>query len=74
VRCHRANTFLEVDPRWNFLTNDIYWAGRAQIPCIGFGPGDEEYAHTALEQVPLEEVVRATEFYTLFPAMLKEHA
>lgn len=58
--------------KWNFSTNGIYWAGKAKIPSIGFGPGDEEYAHTSLEQVPLEEVVKATEFYALFPSMLGE--
>jgi putative selenium metabolism hydrolase len=56
--------------KWNFSTNGIYWAGKAKIPSIGFGPGNEEYAHTTLEQVPLEEVVKATEFYALFPAVL----
>ena len=58
--------------KWNFSTNGIYWAGKAKIPSIGFGPGDEEYAHTSLEQVPLDEVVKATEFYALFPKMLSE--
>lgn len=58
--------------KWNFSTNGIYWAGKAGIPSIGFGPGDEIYAHTTQEQVPLNDVVRATEFYALFPKMLKE--
>ncbi len=58
--------------KWSFSTNGTYWAGKAGIPSIGFGPGDEEYAHTSLEQVPLKEVVAATEFYALFPAMLRE--
>jgi putative selenium metabolism hydrolase len=58
--------------KWNFSTNGIYWAGKAGIPAIGFGPGDEEYAHTSLEQVPLEDVVKAAEFYALFPAVLIE--
>jgi putative selenium metabolism hydrolase len=58
--------------KWNFSTNGIYWAGKAGIPSIGFGPGDEEYAHTSLEQVSLSEVVKATEFYALFPQLLKE--
>lgn len=57
---------------WDFSTNGTYWAGKAGIPAIGFGPGDEEYAHTMLEQVPLDEVVAATEFYALFPKMLGE--
>ncbi len=58
--------------KWSFSTNGTYWAGKARIPSIGFGPGDEEYAHTSLEQVPLDEVVTAAEFYALFPKMLEE--
>jgi putative selenium metabolism hydrolase len=57
---------------WDFSTNGTYWAGKAGIPAIGFGPGDEKFAHTTLEQVPLEDVVKSTEFYALFPKMLKE--
>ena len=57
---------------WDFSTNGTYWAGKAGIPSIGFGPGDEKFAHTILEQVPLNEVVDATEFYALFPQMLAE--
>ena len=57
---------------WDFSTNGTYWAGKAGIPSIGFGPGDERFAHTSLEQVPLNEVVTATEFYALFPKMLGE--
>jgi putative selenium metabolism hydrolase len=57
---------------WDFSTNGTYWAGKAGIPSIGFGPGDEKFAHTHLEQVPLNEVVAATEFYALFPKMLAE--
>jgi putative selenium metabolism hydrolase len=53
--------------KWSFSTNGTYWAGKAGIPSIGFGPGDEEFAHTSYEQVPLDEVVAATEFYALFP-------
>ena len=57
--------------KWDFSTNGIYWNGKAGIPSIGFAPGDERTAHGALDQVPLEDVVRATEFYTLLPALIK---
>lgn len=49
--------------KWNFSTNGTYWAGKASIPCIGFGPGDENHAHTVLDQVKLDDVVQATAFY-----------
>ncbi|MBI5354684.1 MAG: YgeY family selenium metabolism-linked hydrolase [Chloroflexi bacterium] len=61
-----------VASKWSFSTNGTYWAGKAGIPSIGFGPGDEIYAHTSHEQIPLDEVVAATEFYALFPSMLSE--
>jgi putative selenium metabolism hydrolase len=56
--------------RWNFSTNGIYWAGKANIPCIGFAPSNEVHAHTVEDQVPLDDVVRATEFYALLPLVL----
>jgi putative selenium metabolism hydrolase len=58
--------------KWNFSTNGIYWAGKANIPSIGFGPGDEETAHTVLDSVSLDDVVQATEFYAILPALLSE--
>ena len=56
--------------KWNFSTNGIYWAGKAKIPSIGFGPGDEETAHTTIDSVPLEDVVKAAEFFALLPSLL----
>ena len=58
--------------KWDFSTNGNYWRGKAGIPSIGFGPGDEIYAHAVNEHVPLEDVVQATKFYALLPAMLKK--
>jgi putative selenium metabolism hydrolase len=58
--------------KWSFSTNGTYWAGKAGIPSIGFGPGDEIYAHTTMDQVSLDDMVAATEFYALFPKLLSE--
>lgn len=58
--------------KWDFSTNGNYWRGKAGIPSIGFGPGDEIYAHAVNEHVPLEDVVQATKFYALLPALLKK--
>ena len=56
--------------KWDFSTNGVYWRGKAGIPSIGFGPGDEVTAHTVLDSVPLADVVKATEFYALLPALI----
>jgi len=56
--------------KWNFSTNGIYWAGKAGIPSIGFGPGDEETAHTVRDSVPLEDMVQAAGFYALLPSLI----
>ncbi len=58
--------------KWDFSTNGNYWRGKAGIPSIGFGPGDEVYAHSVNEHVPLADVVEATKFYALLPATLRE--
>jgi putative selenium metabolism hydrolase len=53
--------------KWDFSTNGIYWRGKAGIPSIGFGPGDEIHAHTVLDQVKLEDVVESTKWYAALP-------
>lgn len=58
--------------KWDFSTNGNYWNGKAGIPSIGFGPGDEIYAHAVNEHVPLKDVVEATKFYALLPYMLRQ--
>jgi putative selenium metabolism hydrolase len=56
--------------KWNFSTNGTYWAGKAKIPSIGFGPGDEVTAHTVNDSVSLDDLVKATEFYAVLPDLL----
>jgi acetylornithine deacetylase/succinyl-diaminopimelate desuccinylase-like protein len=58
--------------KWVFSTNGTYWMGKANIPSIGFGPGNEIYAHTVNDQVPLDEVVKCAEVYALLPLALKK--
>jgi len=49
--------------RWGFSTDGAYTAGVANIPTVGFGPGEEKYAHTLNEQVRLNDVVDAARVY-----------
>jgi len=57
---------------WAFSTNGVVTAGHLGIPTIGFGPGREELSHSTLEELPLDELLKATQFYALFPFQLCE--
>jgi len=57
--------------KWNFSTNGAYWAGIAQIPSVGFGPGEEEIVHTIDEHVRVDDVVRAAAWYALLPMIIE---
>jgi putative selenium metabolism hydrolase len=48
---------------WSFSTDGTYTAGVANIPTVGFGPGEERYAHTQDEQIRLNDVVDAARVY-----------
>jgi putative selenium metabolism hydrolase len=49
--------------RWAFSTDGTYTAGVAGIPTVGFGPGEERFAHTVDEHVRLNDVVDAARTY-----------
>jgi putative selenium metabolism hydrolase len=49
--------------RWAFSTDGTYTSGVANIPTVGFGPGEERYAHTQDEQIRLNDVVDAARVY-----------
>ena len=52
---------------WQFSTNGTYSAGVAGIPSLGFGPMEEEWVHSAEDQVDLEKLLKAAMFYAAFP-------
>ncbi|RKZ31053.1 YgeY family selenium metabolism-linked hydrolase [bacterium] len=56
--------------KWNFSTNGVATCGKHKIPTIGFGPGNEIYAHSPNEFVQIEHLVRASAFYALLPYVL----
>lgn len=55
---------------WGFSTEGVYTAGEANIPTVGFGPGQEELAHTGDEYVRLEDVYAAAGVYAQLGAQL----
>ncbi|MEN6445326.1 MAG: YgeY family selenium metabolism-linked hydrolase [Candidatus Cloacimonas sp.] len=57
---------LEMEPvidKWTFSTNAVAIAGMKGIPCIGLGPGNEIYAHSPNEAIPIEHLTKAAAFY-----------
>jgi putative selenium metabolism hydrolase len=56
--------------RWNFSTNGVAIAGLHGVPCLGFGPGQEQMAHMANEWVPIDDLVTACAVYAALPAQL----
>ncbi|MCK5884696.1 MAG: YgeY family selenium metabolism-linked hydrolase [Bacteriovoracaceae bacterium] len=53
--------------KWTFSTNGVSTMGLMGVPTIGFGPANEIYAHTVLDQVPIDHLVKACAFYAAFP-------
>lgn len=56
--------------KWAFSTNGVVTAGVYGIPTVGFGPGDEEFAHAPNERVKIEHLIKAAAFYAAFPKTL----
>jgi len=52
---------------WSFSTNGVATAGHFGIPTIGFAPSDEGLSHSSKEVLVLEDLLKATKFYSLFP-------
>ncbi len=58
--------------KWTFSTNGVSSAGRLGIPTIGFGPSEERWAHTVLDQCPVDDLVASIAFYAAFPKVAAE--
>jgi putative selenium metabolism hydrolase len=55
---------------WNFSTDAVYTIGDANIPTLGFGPGDPDLAHTVHDQVRLDDIASAAHVYAALTAKL----
>jgi len=68
-----AQRALGVKPklgRWYFSTAGVYTMGYAGIPTVGFGPGNENDAHTANDRVRLRDCFSAAAVYAQIVADL----
>ena len=60
--------------KWTFSTNCVAICGRHQIPCIGFGPGDESQAHAPNEVNRIDDLEICSAFYASLPWSLEKRA
>ncbi|HWQ29396.1 MAG TPA: YgeY family selenium metabolism-linked hydrolase [Negativicutes bacterium] len=54
---------------WSFSTNGVSIMGMYNIPCIGYGPGREEYAHAPNEFVLVSDLQDAAMMYAAIPSL-----
>lgn len=64
IGLHRKSPVVD---KWTFSTNGVGSMGIMGVPTIGFGPGEEDVAHSVTERVPIRHLVEAAQFYAAFP-------
>ena len=72
---HTYRALFAAEPmvdKWTFSTNAVAICGKHGIPTIGFGPGNEIYAHAPNEATPIAHLEKASAFYALLPYALEE--
>jgi putative selenium metabolism hydrolase len=52
--------------KWTFSTNGVATMGMFGIPSFGLGPGNEVYAHSPKEHIPVDHLIKAAAFYAAF--------
>ena len=58
--------------KWTFSTNGVSIQGRYGIPCVGFGPGAESWAHAPNEISWKSDLVRCAAVYAAVPMLYKD--
>ena len=59
--------------KWNFCTNATYLCGITGIPSVGFGPGDHSLCHSDHEILSFEELITASQIYTMIALLFARH-
>ena len=52
---------------WSFATDGSYFAEK-EIPTVGFGPGEEKFAHSPMDNVRIDDLVASTKVYAALAA------
>lgn len=70
VRAARQVGLRPAVSRWHFATEGAYTAAVAQVPTVGFGPGDPALPHRCNEYVELDQVYAAATAYAALAELL----
>ena len=57
--------------KWVFSTNGVAISGMFDIPCFGFGPGEERHAHAPNEYNSIDQLEKCVAFYTAWVSEYK---
>ena len=57
--------------KWTFSTNGVSIQGRYGIPCVGFGPGAESWAHAPNEITWKQDLVTCAAVYAAVPGLYR---
>ena len=58
--------------KWTFSTNGVSIQGRYGIPCVGFGPGAESWAHAPNEITWKQDLVTCAAVYAAVPGLYQK--
>jgi succinyl-diaminopimelate desuccinylase len=56
---------------WRFGVDGTFLHARG-MPCVGLGPGNESYAHTPQDHVPVDHVISACKIYARFIELVND--
>lgn len=72
AKAHRELYGEPVVDKWTFSTNGVSIMGRNGIPCVGFGPGREDQAHSPDEKTWKADLVKCAAVYAAIPSIYTE--
>ena len=73
VKAHQGMYGEPVVDKWTFSTNGVSIMGRNDIPCVGFGPGREDQAHSPNEKTWKDDLVKCAAVYAAIPSLYTEN-
>jgi acetylornithine deacetylase/succinyl-diaminopimelate desuccinylase-like protein len=58
---------------WTFATDGCYFADQG-IPTVGFGPGEERFAHSPTDNIKIDDLISSAKVYAALAAHFCQYA